>query len=153
MEYELIIGNRLSEIGRIHRFIENLELSHRTCFNLTLIMDEVLSNIVNYGFDDEEEHMIRIKISSAPGEIKLLFVDDGIGFNPLEMPEPNLDLPIEKRPAGGLGIFIVRKLSQTMEYIRKDDANHLRVVLSCEPDFRRMTFKGVHRLSNDYVTL
>ncbi len=144
MEYDLIISNKLSEIGRVHRFIEKLDLTQRTNFNLTLIMDEVLSNIVNYGFSDHGEHSIQIRISSRPGEIHLLFVDDGIHFNPLQMPDPNLDLPIEKRPAGGLGIFIVRRLSQSMEYARKNDTNHLRIVLSCEPEIRRITFRKIY---------
>ncbi len=143
MEYDLIIKNQLSEIGRVHRFIEKLDLSQRTTFNLTLIMDEVLSNIVNYGFNDGEEHAIQIRISSQPGEIHLKFVDDGIDFNPLQMPEPNLDLPIEQRPAGGLGIFIVKRLSQTMIYDRRNNANHLKVILACEPEMRRITFRSM----------
>ena len=144
MEYDLIIGNRLSEIGRVHRFIEKLDISQRTNFNLTLIMDEILSNIVNYGFCDSEEHAIQIRISSRPGEIHLLFVDDGICFDPLQLSEPDLDLPIEKRPAGGLGVFIVRKLSQSMDYSRKNNMNHLRVVVGCEQEVRRITFRKTH---------
>ena len=56
-------------------------------------------------------------------------MDNGIPFDPLARPATNLNLPIEQRPVGGLGIHIVKTLSETIAYHREDDRNHLSVTM------------------------
>ena len=51
--------------------------------------------------------------------------DDGKPFNPLDAPPPNLDLPIDERPIGGLGIFLMKSLTSAMDYRREGDRNTL----------------------------
>jgi anti-sigma regulatory factor (Ser/Thr protein kinase) len=59
--------------------------------------------------------------------------DDGIAFNPLEKDPPDLDLPFSERPIGGLGIHIVRALSETIAYRRENDRNHLTMTMRVGP--------------------
>jgi anti-sigma regulatory factor (Ser/Thr protein kinase) len=55
--------------------------------------------------------------------------EDGIAFNPLEAKPPNLDLPITERPISGLGIHIVRALTETIAYRRENGRNHLTITM------------------------
>ena len=58
-------------------------------------------------------------------ELKLTVIDDGHLFNPLELTPPDINLPVEARPIGGLGIHLLRKMSDRMEYVRVEAKNHL----------------------------
>jgi len=55
----------------------------------------------------------------------LTVTDDGHPFNPLEAPEPDTTLPVEERPIGGLGIYLLRKMFDRMDYTRTDGKNRV----------------------------
>src|SRR5690349_2616546 len=81
-----------------------------------LALEEFVTNSIKYGYNDAEEHSIDVNIRLSEAELVLTLIDDGRPFNPLEAPEPQLDLPVEERPIGGLGIYMVRKMSDRMTY-------------------------------------
>ena len=93
--------------------------------NLTI--EELVTNCVKYGYDDANEHVIEIELSLSPAELVLTVTDDGHPFNPLELPEPDTNLPVEDRAVGGLGIHLLRKMSDRMEYVRTDGKNRLTI--------------------------
>jgi len=64
---------------------------------------------------------------AAPGktEVTFTFSDRGSPFNPLEHDDPDISLPIDKRESGGLGILIVKKVIDTIQYSRENGANLL----------------------------
>ena len=93
--------------------------------NLTI--EELVTNCVKYGYDDTNEHVIEIELSLSPAELVLTVTDDGHPFNPLELPEPDTNLPVEDRAVGGLGIHLLRKMSDRMEYVRTDGKNRLTI--------------------------
>ena len=90
-----------------------------------LALEELITNCIKYGYDDDGEHVIEIELNFSGGELVLTLVDDGHPFNPLELPEPDTDLPVEDRPIGGLGIHLLRKMSDRMEYARLENQNRL----------------------------
>jgi anti-sigma regulatory factor (Ser/Thr protein kinase) len=90
-----------------------------------LAIEEFATNSIKYGYDDTEEHLIEVNLSLSNGELVLTILDDGRAFNPLEAPEPKVSLPVEDRPVGGLGIYLVRKLSDRMQYAREGGKNRL----------------------------
>ena len=93
-----------------------------------LAIEELVTNCIKYGYDDKLEHEIEIHLSIADGQMTLAVISDGHAFNPLEVPEPDTNLPLEDRPVGGLGIHLLRKLSDHMTYERRDECNHVMIV-------------------------
>src|SRR5262249_28810174 len=91
--------------------------------NLTI--EELVTNCIKYGYDDAEEHIIEVELKLSAGELVVTVTDDGHPFNPLELPEPDTNLPMEERLSGGLGIHLLRKMSDRMDYARADGKNRL----------------------------
>ena len=81
-------------------------------------LDEVVTNVISYGYDDHDEHHINVTLRSGQGVIEVSVVDDGKPFNPLEFRTPDLKCPIDERPVGGLGIYLVKTYMNELEYER-----------------------------------
>ncbi|HWP60386.1 MAG TPA: ATP-binding protein [Candidatus Acidoferrales bacterium] len=111
----------LAEFGERHHLLENI------VFDVTLALEEVLTNIISYAFDDDGEHKIRIRLSLDEGVLTAEVEDDGRPFDPLRVPAPELSSPLEKRPVGGLGIHLIRGLMDELEYRRVRGRNVLRL--------------------------
>jgi anti-sigma regulatory factor (Ser/Thr protein kinase) len=92
-----------------------------------LTLEELVTNIVKYGYDDENEHRIDITVVLDDGGMRLCICDDGHPFNPLDAPDPDTTLAAEDRPIGGLGIHLVRKMTDQVEYERRDDRNFVTI--------------------------
>ena len=89
--------------------------------SLHVILDEIASNIVKHsqasGFEIDIEFLVE------PLGIKLTFIDDGTPYNPLAHIDPDTTLPAEERPIGGLGILMVKKMSNSVSYERTHNRN------------------------------
>jgi anti-sigma regulatory factor (Ser/Thr protein kinase) len=90
-----------------------------------LAIEEFVTNSIKYGYEDANEHVIEVSLSLSNGELAMTLTDDGRAFNPLQAPPPDLHLAVEERPVGGLGIYLVRKMSDRMEYAREGTRNRL----------------------------
>lgn len=90
-------------------------------------LDEILSNTVRSGFPPGRAGHIDIRFDLADGALDLLIVDDGIPFDPLGRADPDTGAPLEARPVGGLGIYLVRRLMDSVEYEHRDGKNRLRL--------------------------
>ena len=90
-------------------------------------MEEILINIVKYGYDDENPHEIEVKIGVEEGEVALTVIDDGKEFNPLTIPGPDRSKSVMDRLEEGLGLQFVRHMRNAMEYRREDNKNILRI--------------------------
>jgi anti-sigma regulatory factor (Ser/Thr protein kinase) len=123
------LENNLSEIERLSQIVTEFgkrnQLSSRALFDLNLALEEVLTNVISYGYQDNNEHQIIIRICLENGELTAVVEDDGQPFNPLEVPEPDLEKPLEERPVGGLGIYLTRKLMDELEYKQQGGKNIL----------------------------
>ena len=95
--------------------------------DLNLALEEILTNIISYGYTDNREHEIKVRLSVQPGEVKAEVEDDGQPFNPLAAPEADTTQSLEERTIGGLGIHLVRKLMDGLEYKRQGDRNLLTI--------------------------
>ena len=128
-EYSFELKNSLSELDNL---CENLEdfgqkigLSKKLIFEINLALDELFTNIISYGFKDEEEHIIRVTIRPQNEELSLHIEDDGIPFNPIDFETPDVASSVENCNIGGLGIHIMRKLMDKICYQRCGDKNIL----------------------------
>lgn len=94
-------------------------------WQVELALDEMLSNIVTHAYDGRADEVIRITFAVVAGEFRVTIADNGRPFDPLAMPEPDTHSPLEARPTGGLGIHLVRKLMDRVEYSRTAGCNRL----------------------------
>jgi anti-sigma regulatory factor (Ser/Thr protein kinase) len=90
-----------------------------------LAIEEFVTNSIKYGYTDANEHLIEVSLSLSADELVVTLTDDGQAFNPLDAPPPDLNLATEERPVGGLGIYLVRKMADRMEYVRTGRKNRL----------------------------
>jgi anti-sigma regulatory factor (Ser/Thr protein kinase) len=95
---------------------------------LRLVAEEVLTNIAKYAFEPGTTPTAEILVSVTASEAVLEFRDAGRPFDPLAQPPPDLDLPLEERAVGGLGLPLVRALVDEVRYARKGGSNVLRLV-------------------------
>jgi anti-sigma regulatory factor (Ser/Thr protein kinase) len=112
---------------QIAQFLEDHAVPGDAVFAANLAVEELVTNIIKYGYDDDDAHDILLRLTLPPGELVIEIEDDGHEFNPFEQPEPDTTLAAEERPIGGLGIHFVRNLLDTWTYERKDGRNIVRL--------------------------
>jgi len=108
-----------------------LALPKKTVRQMMVATDEIFTNIAEYAYQGETGLVdVAVSYDKANGVIGLSFVDSGIAFNPLEeAATPDVTLPLNERAIGGLGLFMVKKMASSLEYLRSDDKNILKVAL------------------------
>jgi serine/threonine-protein kinase RsbW len=89
--------------------------------------DEVLSNVARHG-RPEATAIIEITVARVGNGVRAVVADDGRAFNPLEAPVPDTSSALEARTPGGLGIALVRALTDEVGYERRNDRNRLSLV-------------------------
>lgn len=134
--WKMTIKNRLGDIplviGSIEKFCQELPVPLSPGRKLKIVMDEILSNIISHGYNDDDEHEIKIEVQPISTGIVLTIADDSSPFNPLDRREPDTEQPIDEREVGGLGVHLVRKMVDESRYERLDDLNILKLTLIFE---------------------
>ena len=122
-----LIKNDLAEIEKLAEKIEafgnSCGISAALINNINLSLDELITNTINYGYRDELEHQIKIDLQLSEMEAVVELRDDGLPFNPLEQPDPDINKELDDREIGGLGIYLVRQLMDQVEYQRRGEEN------------------------------
>ena len=118
---------RLAEL--VDRFGADHHLSDDAMTSVNLVLDEIVSNVIRHGRTSEAGGAIDIALGLRQGLLTIDVTDNGIAFNPLDAKPPDLDLPITERPIGGLGIHIVKALTDTIAYRREDGRNHVTMTM------------------------
>ena len=121
--------NQLVEIERLGQvvteFAQRQHWSSQVLFEVNVSLEEILTNVISYAYEDGKEHAIILRLSFTNGEMTAQVEDEGRPFNPLEVAEPDIDQPIEERKVGGLGIYLVRKFMTDLAYQRHEGKNLL----------------------------
>jgi len=130
MNKQLIIKNEISELSRVNVFLDHIaeksNIGKELLFDLKLVIEEIISNIIFYAYNVKNEHKIKIDFEIQKKNIRIKIEDDGKEFNPVNVPPPDdLDKPIKERKVGGLGIHFVKTLMDSVEYKRENDRNIL----------------------------
>jgi anti-sigma regulatory factor (Ser/Thr protein kinase) len=133
--FELKTGSSLDELTRITDFVlgsvRGSSLADRERYHLVMAVDEACTNIIRYGGSCE----IRVKCEVGDDMVVVEIRDDGVTFNPLEAPTPDLDLPLEERVVGGLGIYFIKTLTDEVKYERRDGKNILTMTFRHRQDY------------------
>ena len=107
----------------LQAFARDHRLPQKVLQAADLALEEHLTNVMKYGFDDAQPREILVRLEIIDGEFQIEVEDDGKPFNPLEHPEPDLNLPLSERPLGGLGIHLIRKFMDELGYRREGGRN------------------------------
>ena len=124
---ELVVEARLECLNDVISFV-NEELERNHCppepqGSIVLAVEEIFVNIAHYAYQPGSgSAAINITVSE---EAVIKFEDTGRAYNPLERPDPDVNLPIMEREIGGLGIFIVKTIMDKVDYMRQDNKNVL----------------------------
>ena len=116
------------ELNNVLEFIhENSKeyVDERTLNKIDVVVEEIFVNIINYAYEEPKQEKVFINIENENNKIVITFEDNGIPFNPLDKEEPDITLKAEDRPIGGLGIYLVKKMMDNVEYVYKDNKNIL----------------------------
>lgn len=127
----------MSELEKIVATVDDLAeqwaISPKLVMQLNLVLEELFTNIVFYGFDEPAaEHTITIEFQRTAGTLTIVVSDDAKPFNLLERTvDPGIDKPVEERTIGGLGVHFVKTLMDHVEYARRDGKNVVTLTKKC----------------------
>ncbi|HKC43150.1 MAG TPA: ATP-binding protein [Burkholderiales bacterium] len=125
----LQISNQRVELARVKEGVDQFAAAHglpsAVLADLQVSLDEILSNIISYGYADTATHEIVIQLAIADGVLHAVIEDDGAPFNPLTVPLPDTGADLSHRAIGGLGIRFIRALNDEVRYERAGDRNRL----------------------------
>ena len=130
---ELTLQAKVDNLGQVMDLVEE-QLTPAGCKMKTLMqvqiaVEEIFVNIAHYAYEESVGMVtIQVDVEGAPGQEQaavITFADSGTPYNPLEREEPDLGLSVEERPVGGLGIFMVKKSVDSVEYEYRNGENVL----------------------------
>lgn len=123
----LCIKNEISEISRLATFIEEtgeeLDLPMPLIMSLNLVLEEAVSNIILYAYPQRMGEEITIQVDKSDTMLVFTITDSGVEFDPTQVVEADVTLSAEERPIGGLGIYLIKKIMNEVEYQRVEGNN------------------------------
>lgn len=126
------IKNKLKEIANViekfESFAEENKINFVNIQKFNVVLDEILNNIISYGFEDNESHNIDIEFNIKNLKLIINIIDGGIPFNPFRNDPPDTMLTLDERNIGGLGIHLVKNLVDEYEYQRQTDKNIIKLI-------------------------
>ena len=127
----LTISNKISEITRLNAFVKSsvqaIGIEATLANKIKLAVEEAVTNIIDYAYPDGVEGTVTIAIEADANAVRFVITDTGAEFDPTSVSNADTTLGIDDRPIGGLGIFLVRNLMDSINYERIDGKNVLRL--------------------------
>jgi len=128
----IAISNKIDELEKVSFFLEEFceanEIPMKIANSFQIVLDELISNTIFYGFKKSAKGKIEIYFSYENNNLTALLIDNGKKYDPHNAPAPDiLNNDVENKKIGGLGIHIVKKMMDTFVYERKDDKNYITI--------------------------
>lgn len=112
----------------LHGILSDEHVDEELVMKMELAVEEMYTNIANYAYKEEKGNAeVNCVLSDDPREATIVFSDCGVPYNPLERKDPDVTLSAEERPIGGLGVFLTKKLMDSVSYEYKDGKNILTI--------------------------
>lgn len=122
--YEANLEDLNKMIEPILSSLEEKEVNHKIIYQVNLVLEELLANICRYAYSPNKGY-IDLSYELNADSLRIVIKDKGRAFNPLEEKDPDLTASSKDRPIGGLGIYLTKKMVDSIKYQRIDDANVL----------------------------
>ena len=130
-KHSLTLSNNIQELNKLEPFLNNFfeqnNLDMSQLPQLDLALEEAITNVIMYAYPDGEKGTAELTINVNDGKIYSTLTDSGTPFNPLEQQEENLDVSLEERKIGGLGIHLIKEIMSKVEYEYVDGKNVLKM--------------------------
>jgi anti-sigma regulatory factor (Ser/Thr protein kinase) len=128
-------GTALADANaRIRAHLERAGVDEAAVHAVDLVLEELVGNVLRYGFPDGREHVIRVAADVRPASVVVRIDDDGQPFDPTAHPEPAPAKSLAEAVVGGQGIAMVRRATRAMRYRREAGRNRLEVEIArCAP--------------------
>lgn len=107
----------------VEEFLESSGGSVKSIMQISVALDEIVSNIVNYS--GAKDYTVKVALEQDSLVASVTFIDKGVPYDPLKKDDPDTTLSAEEREIGGLGIFLVKKTMDDVQYSREGDKNVL----------------------------
>lgn len=111
--------------------LELAEIPMKLSMQVMVAFEEMYVNVCHYAYPDSEGFVL-VRFKTENGFLFIVLEDSGIPFNPLERQAPDITLSADERSIGGLGIFMVRKTMDDLQYEYKDGRNILTMIKKYE---------------------
>lgn len=129
LDETIVLGNDVEQVSELGGFVKNvcerLGIERSLTYKLRLAIEEAVVNVMEYAYPKGQRGDVNVRITSNGERMKIVITDNGIAFNPTEFSSADIHLSAEDRPVGGLGILLVRKLMDTINYERTKGKNVL----------------------------
>ncbi len=149
----LLLNSEIADLERLQVFVDAFceveQVPDKSCYMLQVALEELVLNAIKYGGCKSKEGAIRLEMRRENDEVRIVFSDNGISFNPLEVPPPELTGSIGERPLGGLGIHLVRSFMASIRYERREGRNYLYLSRPVNPESGTATPEGEAHASGD----
>jgi len=120
-----------SQLGVLHEFLQEFGaaagLGPARIQSLELALEEIFLNVVMHGSQPGTSPRVEVSLALDADTVTMTVEDDGPPFDPLSLPPPELHLSLEERRVGGLGVFLVRQMMDSVDYARVAGRNQLRM--------------------------
>ena len=127
----LTLINKVSEITKLNAFVKSattaLNMENELANRIKLAVEEAVTNIIDYAYPVDIEGTINVTIEADKENIRFILTDSGAEFDPTSVSKADTTLTVDERPIGGLGVFLVRNLMDSINYERSDGKNVLRL--------------------------
>ena len=127
----LVMENRIEELDKLEpflsRFFEQESVDMSLLPQLDLALEEAATNVIMYAYPEGEKGTAELTLDMVDGRIHATLCDSGLPFDPLQRPEVNLDVSLEERQIGGLGIHLIKEIMSEVSYEYKDGKNVLKM--------------------------
>lgn len=131
--FATVLKNKTEELELLSNWVrtvaEVIRFSSRGLFKLDLVLSEVVSNIIQYAFEDSDENEIVIELQFHGKTARIKIKDRGIPFDPTQSPKVELPTCLENAQIGGLGIHLIRNYCDELYYQRRDNVNTLTITI------------------------
>lgn len=131
-DFTITIENDIKQIQDVAEHLESFgnlnHISPKIVYQLNLSVDEILTNIITYGFADSVSHDITVSLSCSKSEVTIEIIDDGQPFDPLSYTPEGVGDDLEDRPIGGLGIHLVKTMMDEIQYERINNENKTTII-------------------------
>ncbi len=128
-ERNLVLHNDIRQVPELESFIDGIAeeggLDPILANNLNLALEEAVTNVMMYAYPEGTDGLVEIHSILREGSLEFIISDSGKAFDPTAAPRADTSLSAEERPIGGLGIFLVRNIMESVRYERIDDKNVL----------------------------